>query len=170
MLDTLKQPTQCSWWKYWQQPKIWGDDWSFFNMGRYYRFRCHDVMDGFDLGIGIMFPFIKKNVMWWWIPSPLSGMVTKRTRRCWSICSISTGLFNSALYLPIIFMVIALIFRGVNSVLKLIAPNICGTWLLFSVNQLPSRDYFGCLYSRTENGIYAGGSLDWLSLFTQVLV
>ena len=78
------------------------------------------VMDGFDLGIGILFPFMngtqERDVMMNTVAPVWDGNET------WMVLG-GAGLFAafplvystvlSALYLPIIFMVVALIFRGV---------------------------------------------------------
>lgn len=78
------------------------------------------VMDGFDLSIGILFPFIpdrqERDVMMNTVAPVWDGNET------WMVLG-GAGLFAafplvystvlSALYLPIIFMVVALIFRGV---------------------------------------------------------
>lgn len=121
------------------------------------------VMDGFDLGIGIMFPFIKnsqeRDVMMNTVAPVWDGNET------WMVLG-GAGLYAafplvystvlSALYLPIIFMVIALIFRGVAFEFRFKAHRTKHLWDLafylgFGFNELPARDYFGCLYSRNQN-------------------
>ena len=78
------------------------------------------VLDGFDLGIGILFPFIQaeqeRDVMMNTVAPVWDGNET------WMVLG-GAGLFAafplvystvlSALYMPVILMVIALIFRGV---------------------------------------------------------
>ncbi|OEC34709.1 cytochrome d ubiquinol oxidase subunit II [Pseudomonas cuatrocienegasensis] len=78
------------------------------------------VMDGFDLGIGILFPFVKsereRDVMMNTVAPVWDGNET------WLVLG-GAGLFGafplaysvvlSALYLPLIFMLLGLIFRGV---------------------------------------------------------
>ena len=78
------------------------------------------IMDGFDLGIGILFPFVKgerdRDVMMNTVAPVWDGNET------WLVLG-GAGLFGafplaysvvlSALYLPLILMLIGLIFRGV---------------------------------------------------------
>uniref|UniRef100_UPI000DA624A1 cytochrome d ubiquinol oxidase subunit II n=1 Tax=Pseudomonas bohemica TaxID=2044872 RepID=UPI000DA624A1 len=78
------------------------------------------IMDGFDLGIGILFPFMKdktdRDVMMNTVAPVWDGNET------WLVLG-GAGLFGAfplaysvvleALYLPLIFMLIGLIFRGV---------------------------------------------------------
>jgi len=80
------------------------------------------VMDGFDLGVGILFPFVQdssdRDVMMNTVAPVWDGNET------WLVLG-GAGLFAafplaysvvlSALYLPIIFMLMGLIFRGVAS-------------------------------------------------------
>ena len=78
------------------------------------------VMDGFDLGIGILFPFIKdhqeRDVMMNTVAPVWDGNETWMVlggASLYAAFPLAYATVLSALYLPITFMVVALIFRGV---------------------------------------------------------
>lgn len=143
------------------------------------------VLDGFDLGIGILFPFIKdqqqRDVMMNTVAPVWDGNET------WMVLG-GAGLFAafpmvysavlSALYLPIILMVIALIFRGVAFEFRFKANRTKHLWdQAFIGGSILSSFLQGVILGAYIQGIkiidgrYAGGGLDWLtpfSLFTGV--
>lgn len=143
------------------------------------------VLDGFDLGIGILFPFIKnqqeRDVMMNTVAPVWEGNET------WMVLG-GAGLFAafpivysavlSALYLPIILMVIALIFRGVAFEFRFKANRSKPLWdAAFIGGSVLSSFLQGVILGAYIQGIhivdgrYAGGGLDWLtpfSLFTGV--
>ncbi|HEN9508406.1 cytochrome d ubiquinol oxidase subunit II [Acinetobacter baumannii] len=143
------------------------------------------VLDGFDLGIGILFPFIKnqqeRDVMMNTVAPVWDGNET------WMVLG-GAGLFAafpivysavlSALYLPIILMVIALIFRGVAFEFRFKANRSKPLWdAAFIGGSILSSFLQGVILGAYIQGIhivdgrYAGGGLDWLtpfSLFTGV--
>lgn len=143
------------------------------------------VLDGFDLGIGILFPFIQdqqeRDVMMNTVAPVWDGNET------WMVLG-GAGLFAafpivysavlSALYLPILLMVIALIFRGVAFEFRFKANRTKHLWdKAFIGGSVLSSFLQGVLLGAYIQGIhivdgrYAGGGLDWLtpfSLFTGV--
>ena len=139
------------------------------------------VMDGFDLGIGILFPLVSdkqdRDMMMNTVAPVWDGNET------WLVLG-GAGLFAafplaysvvlSALYLPLVFMLIGLIFRGVAFEFRfkaheqhrhfwdwafiggsLVATFFQGVVLGAFINGVP-----------VENRAYAGGPLDWLTPFS----
>ncbi|EXB35009.1 MULTISPECIES: cytochrome d ubiquinol oxidase subunit II [Acinetobacter] len=143
------------------------------------------VMDGFDLGIGIMFPFIQgeqeRDVMMNTVAPVWDGNET------WMVLG-GAGLFAafpivysavlSALYMPIILMVVFLVFRGVAFEFRFKANRTKHFWdKSFILGSLLSSFFQGVILGAYIQGIkiadgrYIGGALDWLtpfSLFTGV--
>ncbi|MCG8283313.1 cytochrome d ubiquinol oxidase subunit II [Acinetobacter seifertii] len=138
------------------------------------------VLDGFDLGIGILFPFIKdqqeRDVMMNTVAPVWDGNET------WMVLG-GAGLFAafpmvysavlSALYLPIILMVIALIFRGVAFEFRFKANRTKYLWdAAFIGGSVLSSFLQGVILGAYIQGIhiidgrYAGGGLDWLTPFS----
>lgn len=138
------------------------------------------VMDGFDLGIGILYPFIKgeqeRDVMMNTVAPVWDGNET------WMVLG-GAGLFAafplvysavlSALYMPIILMVVFLIFRGVAFEFRFKAIRTKHFWdKSFIFGSLLSSFFQGIILGAYIQGIevvdgrYAGGALDWLSPFT----
>lgn len=138
------------------------------------------VLDGFDLGIGILFPFIKsqqeRDVMMNTVAPVWDGNET------WMVLG-GAGLFAafpmvysavlSALYLPIILMVIALIFRGVAFEFRFKANRTKHLWdKAFISGSFCSSFLQGVILGAYIQGIqivdgrYAGGGLDWLTPFS----
>ena len=138
------------------------------------------VLDGFDLGIGILFPFIQdrheRDVMMNTVAPVWDGNET------WMVLG-SAGLFAafplvystvlSALYLPIILMVIALIFCGVAFEFRFKANRSKALWdHAFIWGSIISSFLQGVILGayiqgiKTTNGVYTGGGLDWLTAFS----
>lgn len=138
------------------------------------------VLDGFDLGIGILFRFIKdqqeRDVMMNTVAPVWDGNET------WMVLG-GAGLFAafpmvysavlSALYLPIILMVIALIFRGVAFEFRFKANRTKYLWdAAFIGGSVLSSFLQGVILGAYIQGIhvidgrYAGGGLDWLTPFS----
>ena len=139
----------------------------------------YEVLDGIDLGIGILFPFIKsqqeRDVMMNTVAPVWDGNET------WMVLG-GAGLFAafpmvysavlSALYLPIILMVIALIFRGVAFEFRFKANRTKHLWdAAFIGGSVLSSFLQGVILGAYIQGIhivdgrYAGGGLDWLTPF-----
>ncbi|TCH65230.1 cytochrome d ubiquinol oxidase subunit II [Acinetobacter sp. ANC 4862] len=138
------------------------------------------VLDGFDLGIGILFPFFKaqqeRDVMMNTVAPVWDGNET------WMVLG-GAGLFAafplvystvlSALYLPIILMVIALIFRGVAFEFRFKSRRNRHLWdMAFIGGSILTGFLQGIILGayiqgiKTTNGIYTGGGLDWLTPFS----
>jgi len=139
------------------------------------------VMDGFDLGIGILFPFVRdrgeRDLMMNTVAPVWDGNET------WLVLG-GAGLFAafpmaysvvlSALYLPIVLMLIGLIFRGVAFEFRFKAK--------LSRQHLWDKAFIGGSLAATffqgvtlgafigglavENRVYVGGALDWLTPFS----
>ena len=139
------------------------------------------VMDGFDLGIGILFPFIPakddRDVMMNTVAPVWDGNET------WLVLGgagllaafpLAYSVILSAFYLPLIFMLIGLVFRGVAFEFRfkaragkrrlwdkafaggsVVATFFQGVTLGAYVLGVPVRD-----------GAYAGGALDWITPFS----
>lgn len=138
------------------------------------------VMDGFDLGIGILFPFFpnqpERDVMMNTVAPVWDGNET------WMVLG-GAGLFAafplvysavlSALYMPIILMVIALIFRGVAFEIRFRAIRTKHLWdMAFIGGSFITALLQGIILGAYIQGItivdqrFAGGALDWLSPFS----
>jgi cytochrome d ubiquinol oxidase subunit II len=139
------------------------------------------VMDGFDLGIGILFPFMKdesdRDVMMNTVAPVWDGNET------WLVLG-GAGLFGafplaysvvlSALYLPLILMLIGLIFRGVAFEFRFKATaEKRHLWdKAFIGGSLAATFFQGVALGAFIDGIpvvnrqFAGGSLDWLTPFS----
>ncbi|MHA6492436.1 cytochrome d ubiquinol oxidase subunit II [Pseudomonas borbori] len=139
------------------------------------------VMDGFDLGIGILFPFVKsereRDVMMNTVAPVWDGNET------WLVLG-GAGLFGafplaysvvlSALYLPLIFMLLGLIFRGVAFEFRFKAKaEKRHIWdKAFIGGSLTATFFQGVSLGayidgfRVVDRVYAGGALDWFTPFS----
>lgn len=144
------------------------------------------IMDGFDLGIGILFPFVAD-------PHERDAMINSVApvwdgNETWLVLG-GAGLFAafplaysiilSALYLPLIFMLIGLILRGVAFEFRFKSDEAHKyVWdRAFTVGSCVAAFSQGVALGTFVNGfsvhdgVFAGGALDWLtpfSLFTGV--
>jgi cytochrome d ubiquinol oxidase subunit II len=139
------------------------------------------VMDGFDLGIGILFPFVPakddRDLMMNTVAPVWDGNET------WLVLG-GAGLFAafplaysvvlSALYLPIVFMLMGLIFRGVAFEFRFKADERhrpLWDWA-FIWGSLVATFFQGVVLGAFISGLpvadraFAGGALDWLSPFS----
>jgi cytochrome d ubiquinol oxidase subunit II len=138
------------------------------------------VLDGFDLGIGILFrrfpvgqdrdtamnsiaPVWDGNETW--LVMGGGGLL--------AAFPLAYGLIFSALYAPIIAMVLALVFRGVAFEFRWRDPAHRGWWdVAFSGGSLLAAFSQGVVLGallqgiRVEGRAYAGGWWDWLTPFT----
>jgi len=140
------------------------------------------LMDGFDLGIGILFPFAPKD--------------TDRDRMMNSIAPVwdanetwlvlgGAGLFAAfplaysvlltAFYLPLTVMLIALIFRGVAFEFRAKADSSRRLWdAAFSLGSLVAAFSQGVVLGAFVQGVdvqsrhYIGGPFDWFSPFAML--
>jgi len=144
------------------------------------------IMDGFDLGIGILFPLMPdkedRDVMMNTVAPVWDGNET------WLVLGgagllaafpLAYAVILSALYLPLIFMLIALIFRGVAFEFRFKATDESRHWWdkAFIFGSIATAFFQGVTLGAYLNGItvtnraFAGGPLDWItpfSLFTGV--
>ncbi|MFZ5791883.1 MAG: cytochrome d ubiquinol oxidase subunit II [Pseudomonadota bacterium] len=139
------------------------------------------VLDGFDLGIGILFPFAKdareRDAMMNTVAPVWDGNET------WLVLG-GGGLFAAfplayatvmpALYLPIGFMLTALIFRGVAFEFRARGRGAGRRFwsAAFAAGSLVATLAQGFVLGgfvqgiKVENGAFAGGSFDWLTPYT----
>jgi cytochrome d ubiquinol oxidase subunit II len=138
------------------------------------------LMDGFDLGLGILFPFAPahedRDVMMntvapiWdfnetWLILGAAGL--------FAAFPIAYAVLLPAFYLPVLLMLIALIFRGVAFEFRFKARTSRYLWdASFHYGSLLATFAQGVVLGAfiqgvpVENRQYAGGMLDWLSPFS----
>jgi cytochrome d ubiquinol oxidase subunit II len=138
------------------------------------------VMDGFDLGIGILFPFLKVGTerdtamnsiapVWdgneTWLVLGGGGLM--------AVFPLAYAIILPALYAPIIAMLLALVFRGVAFEFRWRDPRHRPAWdvaftLGSSVAALAQGITLGALLQgiHVEGRAYAGGWWDWLTPFS----
>ena len=138
------------------------------------------VMDGFDLGIGILFPFARRHdhrdIMMNTVAPVWDGNET------WLVMG-GVGLFAAfprayaillhALYIPLILMLVALIFRGISFEFRFKAHTSRFLWdAAFSLGSMLTAFCQGLTLGAVVQGIavvdgrYAGGAFDWLTPFS----
>lgn len=139
------------------------------------------IMDGFDLGIGILYPFFKskeeRDVMMNTVAPVWDGNET------WLVLGgagllaafpLAYAVILSALYLPLIFMLVGLIFRGVAFEFRFKArEHERHFWdKAFIGGSFAATFFQGVALGAYIQGIpvvnraYAGGPLDWISPFS----
>ncbi|MBN9512881.1 MAG: cytochrome d ubiquinol oxidase subunit II [Alphaproteobacteria bacterium] len=138
------------------------------------------VMDGFDLGIGILFPVLpvgreRDSAMnsiapvWdgneTWLVLGGGGLM--------AAFPLAYGMILSALYAPIIAMLLALIFRGVAFEFRWRDPGHRAAWdFAFSLGSIVATFAQGVTLGALLQGIavegrnYVGGWFDWLTPFS----
>ncbi|WP_407315089.1 cytochrome d ubiquinol oxidase subunit II [Pseudomonas sp. nanlin1] len=139
------------------------------------------VMDGFDLGIGILFPFMKdegdRDVMMNTVAPVWDGNETWLVlggAALFGAFPLAYAVVLSALYLPLIFMLVGLIFRGVAFEFRFKArPEKRHIWdKAFIGGSLAATFFQGVALGAYIDGIpvvdrsYAGGGMDWLTPFS----
>ncbi|MBP2151253.1 cytochrome d ubiquinol oxidase subunit II [Xanthobacter flavus] len=156
----------------WYLPVIWG-----FIIG--VAVIMYVVLDGFDLGIGILFPFAKeereRDVMmntvapFWdgnetWLILGGGGL--------WVAFPKAYAVVMPALYLPVIIMLLALVFRGVAFEFRWVAASSRRLWnFAFSAGSLVAAFFQGIILGgllqgiTVKDGAFAGGPLDWATPF-----
>ncbi|MHB9834020.1 cytochrome d ubiquinol oxidase subunit II [Paraburkholderia terrae] len=138
------------------------------------------VLDGFDLGIGIVFPFFpdekERDLMMNTVAPVWDGNET------WLVLG-GAGLFAafpivystvlSALYLPLVFMLVCLIFRGVSFEIRAKANRTKHLWDLAFIGGSTGAAFFqGIALGAFLQGIpvvdgsFAGDAFDWLTPFS----
>lgn len=138
------------------------------------------VLDGFDLGIGILFPFItlqdERDVMMNTVAPVWDGNETWMVlggAALFAAFPVVYSVVLSALYMPIILMLIALIFRGVAFEFRFKANKTKKLWdKAFIYGSIMASFFQGVILGayiqgiKVENHVYAGGGLDWLTPFS----
>lgn len=137
------------------------------------------VLDGFDLGIGILFPFAKEEkerdtmmntvAPFWdgnetWLILGGGGL--------WVAFPKAYAVVMPALYLPVIIMLLALVFRGVAFEFRWVAQTSRRLWnIAFAGGSLVASFFQGVILGgllqgpTVVNGAFAGGPLDWATPF-----
>lgn len=138
------------------------------------------VLDGFDLGIGILYPFFlsetdRDRMMdsiapYWdgnetWLVLGGGGL--------WVAFPLAYAIILPALYMPLILMLLALIFRGVAFEFRSVAKPFHSIWdVSFAAGSTLAAFFQGVVLGgllqgiRVENSAFAGGAIDWLSPFS----
>ncbi|GGE51795.1 ubiquinol oxidase subunit II, cyanide insensitive [Agaricicola taiwanensis] len=138
------------------------------------------VLDGFDLGIGILFPLFPhrhdRDVMTNSIAPVWDGNETWLVLGGGGLMAVFPLAYATvlpALYIPIILMLLGLIFRGVAFEFRWRAgPNSrlwdIGFWLGSTIAGLMQGMALGTLVQgiNVQNRAFAGGAFDWLSPFS----
>lgn len=145
------------------------------------------VLDGFDLGVAILFPFAKSErerdtmmnsvAPFWdgnetWLVLGGGGL--------WVAFPQAYATIMPALYLPVMLMLLALVFRGVAFEFRWIAQSSKPYWnFAFAAGSILAAFSQGVILGgllqgiEVRNGQFAGGAFDWLtpfSVFTGVAV
>ncbi|WP_417660640.1 cytochrome d ubiquinol oxidase subunit II [Pseudomonas sp.] len=138
------------------------------------------VMDGFDLGIGILFPFVKddkeRDLMMNSVAPVWDGNETWLVlggAALFGAFPLAYAVVLDALYLPLIFMLLGLIFRGVAFEFRFKAKaHKRHIWdKAFIGGSITATFFQGVTLGAYIDGIevagrtYAGGPLDWLKPF-----
>jgi cytochrome bd ubiquinol oxidase subunit II len=136
------------------------------------------ILDGFDLGVGILFPFAKSDrerdqmltsiAPFWdgnetWLVLGGGGLLVAFPK--------AYAVIMPALYLPVIVMLLALVFRGVTFEFRGIARR-KGRWnIVFAAASTLTAFCQGVILGgliqgiTVENGQFAGGAFDWATPF-----
>ena len=137
------------------------------------------ILDGFDLGLGILYPLWPKeedrDVMMNTVAPVWDGNET------WLILGgggllvafpLAYSIIMPAVYLPLIAMLLALVFRGVAFEFRWVAKPNHRLWdIAFAVGSTVAAFTQGIILGaflqgiRVENKAFAGGSFDWLAPF-----
>jgi cytochrome d ubiquinol oxidase subunit II len=136
------------------------------------------ILDGFDLGIGILFPsarseserdqMMRSIAPFWdgnetWLILGGGGL--------WVAFPQAYAVIMPALYLPVIVMLLALVFRGVAFEFRSVSRSKIGWNLAFSAGSTLAALCQGVILAgmiegiRVENGAFAGGTFDWATPF-----
>jgi cytochrome d ubiquinol oxidase subunit II len=137
------------------------------------------ILDGFDLGIGILFPFTEQD-------SERDQMVASIApfwdgNETWLVLGgagllvafpLAYSIIMSALYLPVIVMLLALVFRGVAFEFRGVAVTSKRYWdFAFMAGSMLAALCQGAILGgliqgiTVENNAYAGGAFDWATPF-----
>jgi cytochrome d ubiquinol oxidase subunit II len=137
------------------------------------------LLDGFDLGTGILFPFASTErerdqmmdsvAPFWdgnetWLVLGGGGL--------WVAFPLAYAVIMPALYLPVIVMLLALVFRGVAFEFRSVAVTSKKYWnFAFAAGSILAAICQGVILGgliqgiKVENGAFAGGPFDWATPF-----
>lgn len=139
------------------------------------------LLDGFDLGVGILFPFVEtdeqRDVMMNSVAPVWDGNGTWLVLGgggLFAVFPLAYAIIMPALYFPVLLMLIALIFRGVAFEFRFKAPpHRRRLWgYSFNVGSIVATFSQGLVLGGFLQGFtvkgrdFAGGVFDWLSPFT----
>jgi cytochrome d ubiquinol oxidase subunit II len=138
------------------------------------------VLDGFDLGVGILFPFfpqeIERDQMMNSVAPFWDGNETWLVLGgVWLLVAfpLAYSIITPALYVPLIAMLLALVFRGVAFEFRWVAKPRHRKWdIAFAAGSTVAAFAQGTMVGglligfRVEAGQFAGGPLDWLTPFS----
>jgi len=138
------------------------------------------IMDGFDLGVGILFPYfpqeIERDQMMNSVAPFWDGNETWLVLGgVWLLVAfpLAYSIITPALYVPLIAMLLALVFRGVAFEFRWVAKPHHRKWdIAFAAGSTVAAFAQGTMVGgiligfRIENGQFAGGPLDWLTPFS----
>jgi cytochrome d ubiquinol oxidase subunit II len=136
------------------------------------------ILDGFDLGVGILFPFARNErerdqmmrsvAPFWdgnetWLVLGGGGL--------WVAFPRAYAVVMPALYLPVIVMLLALVFRGVAFEFRTVSHS--KTWLsvAFTIGSTVAAFAQGVILGgliqgiQVRDGAFSGGSFDWATPF-----
>jgi len=139
------------------------------------------LLDGFDLGVGILFPFapsdecrskmINSIAPFWdgnetWLVMGGGGL--------FAAFPTAYSIIMPALYMPILFMLVALVFRGVAFEFRFKASNKTRHYwdLAFHFGSIIATFMQGMILGglvqgiKVEKNVFSGGHFDWLSGFS----
>jgi cytochrome bd ubiquinol oxidase subunit II len=138
------------------------------------------ILDGFDLGIGILFPFTKdaheRDQMvatiapFWdgnetWLVLGGGGLLVAFPR--------AYAVIMPALYLPVVFMLLALVLRGIAFEFRSVALSSKKYWDAAFIGgstlaALCQGVVLGAMIQdiKVKDGVFAGGTFDWATPFT----
>jgi cytochrome d ubiquinol oxidase subunit II len=136
------------------------------------------ILDGFDLGIGILFPFAENErqrdqmmrsiAPFWdgnetWLVLGGGGL--------WVAFPRAYAVIMPALYLPVIVMLLSLVFRGVAFEFRTVSHSKTGWTFAFTAGSTLAAFAQGTILGaliqgiKVENGAFAGGPFDWATPF-----
>jgi cytochrome d ubiquinol oxidase subunit II len=139
------------------------------------------ILDGFDLGTGILFPFARSErerdqmmnsiAPFWdgnetWLVLGGAGL--------WVAFPHAYAIIMPALYLPVIVMLLALVFRGVSFEFRAVAVSKTYWNFAFAAGSMLAAFCQGLILGglvqgiKVEDGVFAGEPLDWAQPFTFV--
>ena len=138
------------------------------------------LLDGFDLGVGILFPFAPSDqcrdrmmnsiAPFWdgnetWLVLGGGGL--------FAAFPLAYAILMPALYMPVIFMLLGLIFRGVAFEFRFKANRSRGIWdYAFHFGSLAATFMQGMALGAFVQGVkiegrsFAGGAFDWLNAYS----